>query len=80
MALVRIGESLREVGRSFETDMFVFLFLFMFNTHRQLTAVGSLFPRQLTAEGIFVFYMCFSAKPNMSTSIFFLKPAYYALK
>ena len=38
MTLVRIGESLREVGRSFETDMFVFLFMFMFNTHRQLTA------------------------------------------
>jgi len=33
MALVRIGEKLGEV---FETD--VFLFLFMFNTHQQLTA------------------------------------------
>ena len=37
MALVRIGESLREVGRSFKTNMFVFLLLFMFNTPWQLT-------------------------------------------
>jgi len=27
------------------------------------------FPRQLTTKGILIFYMCFSAKPNVSTIV-----------
>jgi len=59
MALVRIGESLREVGRSLETD-YVCVSTSVYVQHasavncrgfpRQLTAAGFIFPRQLTTE------------------------------
>jgi len=59
MVLVRIGESLREVGRSLETD-YVCVSASVYVQHasafncrgfpQQLTAAGFIFPRQLTTE------------------------------
>jgi len=62
IALLRIGESLREVGRSLEID-YVCVSASVYVQHasavncrgfpRQLIAAGFIFPRQLTTEGHF---------------------------
>jgi len=62
MVLVRIGESLREVGKILETD-YVCVSASVYVQHAsvvncrdfpwQLTAAGFIFPQQLTVEGYY---------------------------
>ena len=73
MALVRIGESLREVGRSLETD-YVCVSASVYVQHasavncrgfpRQLTAADFIFHRQLTIEGHFRLLHVFLSQTN----------------